>query len=307
MNARKIIMALLSGVLCLCIAVLGLMGALELTLFKEGYLFDQMAETGYFSTITDTARAACQGYAADAGFNAQAVDSFLTDSIVQTAIIQNVDAKFRNTVSNAKAAFSNILTYLEDAIYDETGELLTDAQKDQIAVLQISCEGAYQEATRPPFDTGLNVVLQYRSVRQWVWLTFLLVGAAALFLLQKAKETKQELGLCVQQAVLGAGASLLVVAAILEWALPYRTWMPQENISYSLFCAWWGGLPCMLAVLGAVLLAAVVLLYVRRFWLARAKQTSPAPQEEPMQAQAEQPERELDLSHAKGHVPGAKS
>ena len=44
----------------------------------------------------------------------------------------------------------------------------------------------------------------------------------------------------------------LIFLAVLVRAVNFSEWMPTENISYDLFCAWWAGFPVTLAVVGVV-------------------------------------------------------
>lgn len=251
---------LLGGLLCLCLSVCGVLGALELTLFKEGYLAEKMEDAGYFSVIADRVRADCQGYAMDAGVTVSVIDDFLEKEYVKTDILMNMDARFRNSTSGTGARFSGLTVALEDAIYKETGKTPSDGQRAIFSSLQISCEGTYQQAVRPPFETVLNVLLQYRACRQWAWCCFIALGAGAAALLKKASGTKQGWLRALTQAAVGAGLALAVLAALLRWAVPYQDWMPRENISYELFCRWWGGVSFALAGI-ALLLGVTVAVY----------------------------------------------
>lgn len=257
MKTEKTVSVLMSGLLCLCAAALGLMLALETTLFKQGYLAAKIEETGYAARVADTVRAACEGYATDAGLGAAVVDAYVTQEQVRTDIFMNTDAHYRGGAGSSRACFAGLTNQLEEIITKEQGGALSDEQRIQFSVLQITCEGAYRDAVRPPFEMALNVLLQYRAYRQWVWAAFLLLGAAAFYLLRKAVKDKTACQSCLLKAALGAALSLLIVAAVLRWALPYQSWMPEENIAYPLFCRWWGGLPAAAALYGGILLLAL--------------------------------------------------
>ena len=133
----------------------------------------------------------------------------------------------------------------------ETGAPLTEEQKSRYSALQISCEGTYQEAVRPPFEAALNVVLQYRKVRFWAWGILLGLGIAAATVLRLASSQIEKWKTCVQQALLGTAMTLIFLAVLVR-AVNFSEWMPTENISYDLFCAWWAGFPVTLAVVGVV-------------------------------------------------------
>lgn len=263
MNVKKIVLHIVSAVLCLCIAFCGMLAALECTLFKEGFLFDKMQKTEYFSSVADFISAACQGYATDVGLNTVAVDSFLDRAAVRADIMKNVDARYRGVSSTVGARFTDLSTSLEQQLTDELGAELSLEQRSVLAVLQVSCENTYQEATKTPFDAVISIILQYRSYRQWAWLICLMLGAAA-FILMKTAAAHAQLWWALRRALFAAAAALLLLSAWLGLLVPYRTWMPQENMAYPLFCAWWGGFPAALAIVGAVLLAANALAGVLR-------------------------------------------
>ena len=52
MRVERAVRVLMTGILCVCIALCGVLTALELTLFREGYLIGKMDRTGYFSSLT---------------------------------------------------------------------------------------------------------------------------------------------------------------------------------------------------------------------------------------------------------------
>lgn len=275
MKTEKILSTVLCGVLSLCIAVFGLLAALECTLFKEGYLARKMEKTGYITSMADAIRASCQGYAVDAGLNATATDQFFTEEDVKADIFLNMDARFRNVYSTIPTRFGSLVEYFENHIAWETDQQITDQQREQLVVLQASCERVYQEAVRPPFDAALSTLLQYRSIRKWGWIAFAVLAAASLALLARIDRSVRARGENLGVAVLGASLTLWLLAALLKWKTDYSSWMPQENLAQGLFCRWLEGFPAALALIGVLL---IVVLLICVFCNSQKKRKTVAPE-----------------------------
>ncbi len=314
MKQRNAISILMSGLLSVCLAFLGLLGALELTLFKPGYLAECMDRTGYVDSISDVIQSGCQGYVTAAGLNTVVLDGYLDPKDVRNEVHRGVAERFRGSdTAFYQPHFSDLNDRIRSMLSEEELALEDEESLKRFELLQFLCENTFQEATRPPFDAALNTVLQYRAYRLWAYLGVIVLGAAAYLVLRRAVPRADELQRGLIYALLGGALALLVLAALLRWAMPYADWMPAENLSYSLFCVWWGGLAPVLALLGALAFAGGLL------WAAwSAKQPAPAkaPAEVPARdayADGERPEsaapdqalrpaapdRELDISKAR--------
>lgn len=252
MNSKKTAASILSFILCLSLAFVGLLGALEVTLFKEGYLIRKMEKTGYFQTSYDLMHATCQRYTAETGLSVEILDFFIKPEWMRTDMEMRVDARFRVLPDQAgEDRFSGLYTAIEDRIHRETDQLLTEEQAEKYSLLSQSCSQIYRELTAPPFDAALSTVLQYRALRKWAWALFLVVGAAAFLVLQKSGKTAARNSL--RRALLGAGLSQFLLAVVLAVGMKYKNWMPFENIDYKLFCSWMSGLAPAMACMGLVL------------------------------------------------------
>lgn len=273
MNSKKTAASILSFILCLSLAFVGLLGALEVTLFKEGYLIHKMEKTDYFQTSYDLMHATCQRYTAETGLSVEILDSFINLEWMRTDMEMRVDARFRALPDQAGAdRFSGLYTAIEDRLHRETDQLLTEEQAEKYSLLSQSCDQVYRELTAPPFDAALSTVLQYRTLRKWAWAVFLVVGAAAFLVLQKSGKAAARNSL--RRALLGAGLSQFLLAVVLAVGMKYKNWMPAENIDYKLFCSWMSGLAPAVACMGLVL----VLLFVVALFVGgkRAPQRRPA-------------------------------
>ena len=257
MNSKKAAVSVLSFVLCLCLGFLGLLSALELTLFKEGYLIRKMDQSGYFQTSYDLMYATCQQYTAEAGLSVEILGSFVNPEKMRSDMEIRADARFRSIVDQSDAEpFEKMYILIEDRIHKETDQLLTEEQAEKYSLLVQSCNQVYRELSAPPFDAALSTVLQYRTLRKWAWVAFAAVGAIALLVLRRVgRKAAQQALSC---GLLGAGLSQLLLAAVLAVGLKYKDWMPQENIDYELFCRWMGGLAPALVGVGAALVVLLV-------------------------------------------------
>lgn len=259
MKIERLLIGLLCVVLCLCTAFLGVLGALELTLFREGYLMHHMKKTGYFETAADTIRASCQEYAMDAGISVELIDFYVLPELVQEDITINTDARFRGMFVFQPERFPLMADKIENQIHEATNQLLPPGEKDRYYVLQNSCEEAWAQLTRPPFDAALSVILQYRSVRKWAWISFAALEAASIWVLCGLSSSKEQIRQRMVCPVLGAAAALWLLALLFGKTLHYQSWMPSQNMAWPLFCSWMGGLAPAIGAAGVVIFA--VLLY----------------------------------------------
>lgn len=259
MRKQKIATALLCALLSFCFAGAGLLACLGLTLFKEGYLIKRMEQAGYYQTVASTIQLACQGYAADAGLTPAALDSFVQPQLVREDILARTDSLFRGSARMVEGRFSGLSTGLAEETRQALGLEPNAEQKQGFSVLQILCEGTYQGLAAPPFEEVLRVLAPARAARGQWWALFAALGAAALFLLKRAAQGGFPAALA--RALLAAGGAVAALGAAARWLAPYRSWMPQGNMAYPLFCSWWAGLPqalfcCALALAaGGVALA----------------------------------------------------
>lgn len=260
MKQRKWIAILMSALLSLCLAFLGLFGALELTLFRSGYLIQCMDQTEYISEITNIIRSTCQSYASAAGLNAHVIDDYIQPDDVRFETHRAVAERYRGSeAAFYQEHFAGLADSLRASLTPEELAIETETSLMRFSVLQALCDNTLREVTRPPFDAALSTVLQYHVYRMWVYLTLLILLCGVCLVLSRAVPDKASFLHGASLALMGAALTLIATAALLRWAMPYRSWMPAENLAYPVFCAWWGGFSVVLAILGMLCLAAGLL------------------------------------------------
>lgn len=265
MKSKKIITVVSAAVLSVCLLALCFLGVMEMTLFKEGYLIGKIEKTGYSAGMSHAVRAACEGYAAAADLAADAATHYVTEEKTAQDIEQRIDGLFRGYTPVETSVFTQMSPDLRDRYVKENGHEPDELRAASFEVLQVICESAYQDAVKPPFGAVLSIILQYRDAAKWILLAFAVLGAGALMLLKTSLAAdKAGFWQYAGCSALGAGAALCVAAVLGKWAVPFKTWMPESNIAYPLFCEWFGGVPTMLAVAGIVLAAVSFLLFAAK-------------------------------------------
>ncbi len=249
-------------VLCCAAALAALLLSLEATLFKEGYLIKKLDEADYFDTLTNTVRAACEGYLMDARFSAAIAGDFLTPEQTYNDVVVSIDARFRGTGAVTYSRFTQMTDTLADAARTDTGEEPSEEDLLRYTAVQSVCEGTYQTAVAVPFDAPLSVVLQYRAFRPVFYAALSVMLAACIFALHTLEKRRTAFLRALGAALTPAGAAAVLCAAALAFASGYRAWMPAENMAHPAFCAWLGGFFPAFGLAGALLAAAGIALAV---------------------------------------------
>lgn len=258
----KLIRGCVSLALCVCAALLGLLGALGCSLWSENWIMHSMEATGYYGQLAQRVRADCGVLASQTGLLGNIVDPMLPDETVRQDVILLTDALFRGTMAMPETPFEDFAVQVEDIVYDEMQVYLTDEEKQLAQTVQRQCADQYTQSVRPPFQVVLSILLQYRRMAWLLALAASALAAAAAGVLRKlcraqgyAREVARPV-LSAAVAVAGLGAAV--------WFCGYQSWMPTQNLEYKLFVYWFGGLAYALWAAGAVLAAGAGLLMVRR-------------------------------------------
>lgn len=263
MNTKqRILLRAAQLVLCCAAALAALLLSLEATLFKEGYLIRKLDEADYFDTLTNTVRAACEGYLMDARFSAAIAGDFLSPEQTYSDVVVSIDARFRGTGAVTYSRFTQMTDTLADAARADTGEEPSEEDLLRYTAVQSVCEGTYQTAVAVPFDAPLSVVLQYRALRPVFYAALGVMLAACLFALHTLEKQRAAFLRALGAALTPAGAAAALCAAVLAFASGYRAWMPAENMAHPAFCAWLGGFFPAFGLAGALLAAAGIALAV---------------------------------------------
>lgn len=303
MKQKNWIVILMSALLSLCLAFLGLLGALELTLFNSGYLIQCMDKSDYIGEITNVIRSTCQGYASAAGLNALVLDGYIEQEEVLIEVQRSIAERYRGSEG---AFYQNHFTGFGDsliaALSSEESAIETETSLARFNLLQILCERTFQEVTRPPFDSALSTVLQYYAYRLWAYLVLTVLISAICLVLHRAVSEKNAFLYNVMQALMGAAPAVIIMSALVRWAMPYQTWMPAQNLAYSLFCTWWKGFSTALISIGLLMLAAVLLWAFWQRYSAAAGKAKPAAAVPAVQPAADSGDaRTLNISRAVKH------
>lgn len=258
----KLIRGCVALALCVCAALLGLLGALGCSLWSENWIMHSMEATGYYGQLAQRVRADCGVLASQTGLLGNIVDPMLPDETVRQDVILLTDALFRGTMAMPETPFEDFAVQVEDIVYDEMQAYLTDEEKQLAQSVQRQCADQYTQSVRPPFQVVLSILLQYRRMAWLLALAASALAAAAAGVLRKlccAQGYARELArpvLSAAVAVAGLGAAVRCCG--------YQSWMPAQNLEYQLFVYWFGGLAYALWTAGAVLAAGAGLLMVRR-------------------------------------------
>lgn len=264
---QKIAKTAVSMALCLCLSMLGMLAGVALTLWNEGWLISSMDKTGYYTDTTQLAKSECSYFINQTGVLGNIVDEFITDEIVRQDVILGVDGLFRNTGAMAFSKFGDLSTRVEDIIYEETGKILDNSEKQQNFSLQFQCEQRYAEIVRPPFQTAISILLQYKQIGLFLAIAAAIVsvmGAMVLFVMSKTM--KQWKGLLASNGLVSA-CTLLVLSIAIQFC-GYQNWMPKTNMEYKLFVKWFGGTSWGLAGVAVVLAGGAIALL---FWNKKPK------------------------------------
>ena len=97
MRQRNWVTALLSILLSVCLAFLGLFGALELTLFNADNLIQCMDQAGYIEEISNVVQITCQGYVTSAGLNNVALEGYLSTADIRREVHRGVAERYRGS------------------------------------------------------------------------------------------------------------------------------------------------------------------------------------------------------------------
>ncbi len=249
-----------SGILIamsLCLSVIGLLVGMLLTLWNEGWLIGKMEQTEYYAVAAQTARADCGAIIAQSGVLSNLVEQFIPDDVVRQDIILSTDALFRNTGAVSTSRFSNLKTVIEDVIYEETQQILSEADQFVNNAVQFQCEQQYAQSIKTPFLTAISILLQYKQISTMLLVATLLIfiiGAVGLFLLSK---DYQQL-LSSFSTVLAASGLSLFLLGIVVFLSGFQNWMPTQNIECALFISWFQGMPISCIVIGILLMVSAV-------------------------------------------------
>lgn len=258
---RQTLRAVLALCLCICFAVLGLLGAVSAGAWNAKWLTRCVEQTGYLGVMQQSAVDAVGILCQNAGMEPGLAQQFITEETMRTDFAAGVDALYHGGAAATITRMQHV-----SALAQETaaagGQTLSQEQKSLYDNLQLLCEQAYDSAVAVPFSAFLSELLQLKML-QIPLLVILLAVCFVLFLLLRRVCAGRMLAQTCAQSLLGAGLSLGVCAAAVAFSVPKAAaWMPQTNPAHTVYTAWLSGIaPLLLAVgLCAGCLAAAVLL-----------------------------------------------
>ena len=244
----------------LCLSVAGLVVIMLLTLWNESWMIGQMEKSDYYSAAARVARADCAEIISQSGVLGNIIEDFIPDDIVRQDIILSTDALFRNSGAVTSSRFSNLKTTIEDIVYEETKQILSEADQSMNTAIQFQCEQRYAQNVKTPFFTAISILLQYKQVSTPLLIAVLaivFIGVIGLFVLS---DTYQQLFVSLAKALTTAGIALFLFGVVVLYC-GFQNWMPNANIEYTLFVNWFRGLPigCLLGGIVMMLCAGGVM------------------------------------------------
>ncbi len=261
MKQNKSIKIIISLAMCLCVAVLGLVAAMSFTLWNESWMMHSMKKSGYFEDAAHRTKADCGLVIAQAGVLGNFVEKFISDEMIQEDIVLATDALFRNISSPTSSHFGKLAVEIEDTIYQETGTILGESEKQNNIAVQFQTEQQYAESVRPPLQTIVSILMQYKKIGIFLAIASLVVIVGATVVLFGLSKTIQQWIQTIGSTVMASSVTMFLMA-IVSMACRYQKWMPQTNLEYSLFVQWFGGVPLGLCMVGVILLIFSVVIFM---------------------------------------------
>lgn len=257
MKGHKRAMGFLAqAIASICGCLLALMLALNLTLFREGYYLHQLQNSGCLLLIYENISEAEQTIARTAGLRETILDEIVSQEDVDVAVIRRADEIWHGSTTQPDTPYADLVTYLQDTITKESGQMWTEADTVRYQQVQTVCEDMWRTNAVPPMANILNFLMQYRQVA-WILVFVLAVLFVACQWLQivfqkhwrQIGETLAAIGISV-----ACGTTLTCIAISLSG---WKNWMPATDAAYDLYVGWFRGLAPVVAACGFGLAALV--------------------------------------------------
>lgn len=158
---------LAQAIASICGCLLALMLALNLTLFREGYYMHQLQNSGCLLLIYENISEAEQTIARTAGLRETILDGIVSQEDVDVAVIRRADEIWHGSTTQPDTPYADLVTYLQDTITKESGQMWTEADTVRYQQVQTVCEDMWRTNAVPPMANILNFLMQYRQVA-WI-------------------------------------------------------------------------------------------------------------------------------------------
>ena len=235
-----------------CGCLLALLAALSLTLFREGFYLHKLEQSTALQTIYDNVVQGARTVAETAGLRAGILDGLVEPEDVRVAVVRRADEIWHGTTEQPASPYADAVTYLQDTVSRETGELWDEADAALYRNIQLICDDMWRTNAVPPLANLLNLLMQYRRVAWGLMAVLAVLLAVCLWLLAPFSRDWQQL----TDAVYGVGAAVALSAALgmaLLGGCGWQGWMPAGDPAYGLYLDWFGALPPVLAACGSAL------------------------------------------------------
>lgn len=268
MKARGALTVLVQAAGCICGCLLAFVVALNLTLFREGYYLHQLEKSGCLQTVYENICQASRTIARTAGLREDILDGLVTQEDVTVAVTRRADELWHGSTTQPATPFADLVTYLQDTVTQETGQMWTDADTARYQIIQEVCEDTWRTNAVPPMANLLSMLMQYRQVA-WILVAVL----AALFVICLGLQFPlqrhwQQLG----DALAGVGVSVALGTVLICLGMGlsgWESWMPSTDAAYRLYLLWLRGLGPVVAACGFALAALVWLAALLPYEIAR--------------------------------------
>lgn len=252
MKRRALLCTAAQGLGAVCGCLLALLVALSLTLFREGYYLHRLQTSGALQTIYANVQAGGRTVAAAAGLRADVLDELVCYEDVRVAVTRRADEIWHGAAAQPDSPYANTVTWLQDTLSQETGELWDETDAERYRNVQLICDDMWRTNTVPPLANLLNLLMQYRRL---AWAPMAVLAAALLGCLWlQARLCRSWRAL--YEALLQLGLAVLlgtVLGAVVVQGCGWQNWMPAADPGYGLYHSWFAALPPALAGCGAAL------------------------------------------------------
>lgn len=251
--------ALIQCLGCVCGCLLALLAALNLTIFREGYYIHELDKSTCLQQITDNILEGGRSVAQAAQLRQDILDPLVTPDDVRVAVVRRVDEIWHGGTTQPDSPYVDLVTYLQDTVTSETGEMWDEAATNQYDNIRLVCEDMWRTNAVPPMANMLNLLMQYRRTSTLPAMVLTAILLLCLWLQVPLSRNWRQLA----DSLFAVGAGILVGAVLAMMAVQvsgWQSWMATSDPAYELYKAWFGGFPPVLAACGSGLAGLVWIL-----------------------------------------------